>query len=186
MTDIGTNTSNVIIESTVGPLRTSHMEANTQTSIPTVEVLIPPGLGDNTMIPHVSLSILGYEPDSLRTLGIGSPPVRAWEVSMIPQLDGPGSPPLRVYARGRMGRFLDQIEQDLSQGGTYVQRASAIRRREYPRDGNGNDDYRRLHRDQRPPDRGGYPGGGPPDGGGGPLNPMEDKDHQAFKDLLGP
>ena len=64
MTDIGTNTSDVIIEPTVGVLRTSHMEANTQTSIPTVEVLIPPGLGDNTTIPHVSLSILIYEPDS--------------------------------------------------------------------------------------------------------------------------
>ena len=53
-----------------------------------MEVLIPPGLGDNTMIPHASLSILGYEPDSLRTSGIRSPPVRAQEVSMIPQLDG--------------------------------------------------------------------------------------------------
>ena len=90
MTDIGTNTSYVIMEPTVGVMRTSHMEANTQTSILTVGVLIPPGLGDNTMIPHVSLSILGYEPDSLRTSGMRSPPVRAWEVSMIPQLDGPG------------------------------------------------------------------------------------------------
>ena len=129
-----------------------------------------------------------------------------------------------------MGRFSDQIEQDPSQGGTYVQRASATSRREYPGEGSGNDDYRRLHRDQRPPDRGGYangggrppdgggypngdgrppdrgehphgggrppdrgyPGGGPHDGGGGPpdagrgpLNPLEDKDHQALKDLLG-
>ena len=89
MTDIGTDTSNVIIEPTVDVLRTSHMEANTQTSFPTVEVLIPPGLGDNTMVPNVSLSISGYEPDSLRTSGIRSPPVRAWEVSTIPQLDGP-------------------------------------------------------------------------------------------------
>ena len=109
MTDIGTNTSNVIIEPTVGVLRTSHMEANTQTSIPTVEVLIPPGLGDNTTIPHVSLSISDYESDSLQISGIRSPPVRAWEVSMIPQLDGPGSLPIRDHTRGRMGRFLDQI-----------------------------------------------------------------------------
>ena len=44
MADIGKDTSDVIIEPTVGVLKTSHMEANTQTSIPTVEVLIPPGL----------------------------------------------------------------------------------------------------------------------------------------------
>ena len=60
----------MIIEPTVGVVRTLHMEANTQTTIPTVEVSIPPGLGDNTMIHHFSLSILGYEPDSLRTSGI--------------------------------------------------------------------------------------------------------------------
>ena len=176
MMDIGTNTSDLVIEPKVGVLRTLQMEANTQTSIPTVEVLIPPGLGDNTMIPHVSLSILGYEPDSLRTSGVRLPPGRAWEVSMIPQLDGPGSLPIRDHTGERMGRFSDQIEQDPFQGGTYVQRTSAIRRREYPGEGSGNDDYRRLHRDQRPPDKGGHPNrggrhldtGGHPNGGGRP------------------
>ena len=54
---MGTNTSDVVIELTVGVLRPPHMEANTQTSIPTVEVLIPPVMGDNTMLLHVSLSI---------------------------------------------------------------------------------------------------------------------------------
>ena len=132
MTDMGTNTSDMVIEPTVGVLRTPHTEANTQTSIPTVEVLIPPVVGDNATIPHVSLSILGYEHDPLRTSGIRSPPVRAQEVSMIPQLDGPGSLPIRDHTRGRMGRFVDQVEQDPSQGGTYVWRASTIRRREYP------------------------------------------------------
>ena len=70
MTDMGTNTSDVVMEPTAGVLRTPYIEANTQTSIPTVEVLIPPFLGDNTVIPHVSLSISGYDPDSLRTSGI--------------------------------------------------------------------------------------------------------------------
>ena len=119
MTDMGTNTSDMVIEPTVGVLRTPCMEANIQTSIPTVEVLIPPVLGDNT-IPHVSLPLSCYEPDSLRTPGIRSPPVRAQEVSMIPQLDGPGSLPIRHHTRGRMGRFSDQVEQDPSKGGTYV------------------------------------------------------------------
>ena len=77
MTNIGTNTSDVVIEPTVGILRTPHIKATTQTSIPTVDVLIPPGIGENALIPHVSLSILDYEPDSLRTSGIRSPPMRA-------------------------------------------------------------------------------------------------------------
>ena len=48
---------------------------------------------------------------------------------MIPQLDGPGSLPIRDLTRGRMGRLPNQIEQDPSQGGTYVQKATAIRKR---------------------------------------------------------
>ena len=76
MTNRGTNTSDVVIEPAVGILRTPCIEATTQTSIPTVEILIPPGIGDNASIPHVSLSILGYGPDSLRTSGIRSPPMR--------------------------------------------------------------------------------------------------------------
>ena len=108
MTDVRTNTSDVVIEPTVGVLRPPHMEANTQTSNPTVEVLIPPVMGDNTALTHVSLSISGCEHDQLRTSGIRSPPVRAQCVSVIPQLDGPGSLPIRDHTRGRMGRFSDQ------------------------------------------------------------------------------
>ena len=93
--------------------------------------------------PHVSLSILGYEPDSLRTSGIRSPPVRAQEVSMIPQLDGPRCLPTRDLTRGRMSRLSGQIEQDPSQGDTYMQKGTATRRREYPKEGDGNDNYRR-------------------------------------------
>ena len=109
---MGTNSSDVVIEPTVGILRPPHTEANTQTSIPTIETLIPPVMGDNTMLPHVSLSILGCEHDPLRTSGIRSPPVRAQEVSIIPQLDGPGSFPIKDHTRRRMGRFSDQAEQD--------------------------------------------------------------------------
>ena len=76
MTNIGTNTSDVVIELGVGILRTPHTMATTQTLNPTVEVLIPPGIVANTSILHVSLLILGYEPDSLRTSGIRSPPGR--------------------------------------------------------------------------------------------------------------
>ena len=88
--------------------------------------------------------------------------MKTQEVSMIPQLDGPGSLPVRDHTRGRVVRFLGQIEQDSSQGGTYVQRAPTTRRREYPGGDSDNDGYRGPHQDQRPPGRGRYPGARPP------------------------
>ena len=170
MTDMGTNTSDVVIEPTGSGTRPSCMEANAQTSLLIVDVLLPSGLGDHVSIPHVNLSISGYEPDSLRTSGIRSPPVRAQEVSIKPHLDGPGTLPIRDHTQGRVGRFSDQIEPDPSQGGTYVQRASMGRRREYPGGDSNSDGYGRLHRDQRSSDRGGHPDrGGYPDRGGRPL-----------------
>ena len=62
------------------------------------------------------------------------------------------------------------VELGSSQGGTYVQGASMPRRREYPGGDSKDDDYRRPHRDQRPPERGRYPnhGGRPPDQRGYP------------------
>ena len=71
--DIGTNTSDVVVESTRNRLRMSSMEATTQNSIPIVDVLLPSSLGDHATIPHVNLSISGYELDSLRTSGMRSP-----------------------------------------------------------------------------------------------------------------
>ena len=85
--DIGTNTSDVIVELTRHRTRTLNVEANAQTSIPIVDVLLPSGKGDYVTIPHVNLSIFVYEPDSLQTSGIGSPSMQAQEVSAIPQVD---------------------------------------------------------------------------------------------------
>ena len=130
MNNIGTNTSNVVTEPAVGILRTPHTEATNQTSIPTVEVLIPPGMGGNTSIPHVSLSISGYEPDSLRTLGIRSPPARIQEVSMMPQLDGPRSLPTRDPTRGEwIGFLVKQNKTPPKEAHTYIHKVTAIRRR---------------------------------------------------------
>ena len=84
MNDMGTNTSDVVIEPTRSGPRTSSMEANAQTSIPIVDVLLPSGLGDHIMIPCVNLSISGYEPDSLKTSGMRSLSMRAQDVSAIP------------------------------------------------------------------------------------------------------
>ena len=106
------------------------MEVNAHTSIPIVHVLLPSGHEDHLKIPHVNLSITSYEPDSLRTLvGMGTPSMRTQEISTIPQLDGLRSLPMR----NPIGRGIQEIsrsaEQESSQGGTYVQRASAPRRR---------------------------------------------------------
>ena len=70
MTDMGTNTFNVVIKPTGSGPRPLHMEANVQTSLPIVDALLPFSLGDHVAISYVNLSISGYEPDSLRTSGI--------------------------------------------------------------------------------------------------------------------
>ena len=95
MNDVGTNTSDVIIEPNGDRLRTSTMEVNAHISIPIDNVLLPSGHEDHVKIPHVNLSITSYEPDSLRTLvGMGTPSMRTQKISTIPQLDGPGSLPM--------------------------------------------------------------------------------------------
>ena len=64
---------------------------------------------------------------------------------MIPQLDIPGSLPVRDHTRGRVDGFSGQIEQDSFQGGTYKQRAPTARIREYPGGDNNSDGYRGPH-----------------------------------------
>ena len=98
-------------------------------------MVVPPSIGDNIIIPHVSLLASGYEPESLRSSGMTSPPVRTQETSMVPQLDGPGSVPSRNPAQERMGRPPDKMEQDPSKGGTYEKKTAVSRRSEYPNRG---------------------------------------------------
>ena len=106
MNDVGTYTLDVVVEPNGDRLRTSTVEANACTSIPIVDVLLPSGHGDHVKIPHVNLSITGYEPDSLRTLvGMGSPSMRTHKISTIPQLDGLGSLPMR----DPIGRRIQEI-----------------------------------------------------------------------------
>ena len=103
--DIGTYTSDVVVEPARDRTRTLDREANAQTSIPIVDVLLPSSLGDHVTIPHVNLSISGYKPDSLRTSDMISPSMQAQEVSAIPQLDGPRSLPMRGPTGGQMDGF---------------------------------------------------------------------------------
>ena len=108
--DIRTNTCDLVVEPARDRIRTLYIEANAQTSIPIVDELLHSNLGDHVTIPHVNLSISGYEPDSLRTSGVRSPSMQAQEVSAIPQLDGPRSLLLRGPAGGWMDGFSIQGE----------------------------------------------------------------------------
>ena len=106
MNNVGTNTSDMIVEPNGDRLRTSTVEVNACTSIPIVDILLPPGHEDHVKIPHVNLSITSYEPDSLRTLvGMGTPSMRTQEISTIPQLDGPVS----LSMRDPIGRRRQEI-----------------------------------------------------------------------------
>ena len=120
-------------------------------------MLLPSGHGDHVTIPHVNLSISGYEPDSLRTSSMRSPSMCAQEVSAIPQVDGPGSLPMRDPIERWMNGNPRLVGKDSSQGDTYVQRAHATTRREYLGGNSNSDGPGEPHGDQRPPDRRRYP-----------------------------
>ena len=95
MIDMGTNTSDVEVRPHRDGVRTLTMDANAQTSIPIVDVMLPSSGGDHLAIPQVNLSISEYEPDSLRNSHGRSPSRWAQEISIMPQLDGLASLPLR-------------------------------------------------------------------------------------------
>ena len=92
--------------------------------------------------------------------------MRAQEISILPQLDGPVSILTRDPTGGRVLEDTRFMEREYSQGGTYNQGASISQRREYHGEGSDDDNInRRPYRDQRPPERGRYPSqsGRPPD-----------------------
>ena len=91
MVDMGTNTSDVEVRPNRDGTRASTSNANAQTSLPIVDVMLPSQQGDQIAMTQINLSILGYEPESLRNSHIRSPDTRAQESLVIPQLDGPVS-----------------------------------------------------------------------------------------------
>ena len=155
---MGTNTSDIEVRSHRDGTRASTSDANAQTSLPIVDVMLPSGGGDQIAMPKINLSILGYEPESLRGSHIRSPDTRAQGSSVIPQLDGPVSLPMRDPIRRQVPEDTRFAGQEYSQGGTYIQGASILQRREYPGESSDDDNInRRPYRDQRPPERGRYP-----------------------------
>ena len=121
---MGTNTLDIEVRPHRDGTRASTSDANAQTSLLLVDVMLPSGGGDQLTIPQINLSISGYEPDSLRDSHTRSPAVRAQGISMIPQLDGPVSLPLRDPIRRRVPEDARFEGLEYSQGGTYLQGAS--------------------------------------------------------------
>ena len=188
MTDMGTHTSHVEARPHRDGTRVVTLEADIQTPLPIADIMIPTSGEDQIALPQINLSISGYGPNLLRDSQLGSLDVRAQEVSVLLQVDGPVSTPMRGNVRGRISESARIMEWEYSQDGTYLLGTSVSCRREYLGDSsNDNRSYRgqrpperrrypnqngRLpdrgrypDRNRRPPRRGGYPEGGLPDGG---------------------
>ena len=60
------------------------MDANIQTPLPIVDVMIPTSGVDQIALPQINLSILGYGPNLLRDSQLGTSDVRAQEISILP------------------------------------------------------------------------------------------------------
>ena len=91
MMDMGTNTWDIEVRPHRDGARALASDANAQTFLLIVDVMLPSGGGDQLAIPQINLSISGYEPDLLRDSHTRSLAARAQGISMIPQLDGPVS-----------------------------------------------------------------------------------------------
>ena len=101
MMDMGTNTSDVEVRTQRHGVETPTVDTNVQTSILFVDGWLPTSHADHVRIPHVNLSIMGYDQETLQTLvGAGSLSIRAPKISPVPQLDGPVSLPRRDLDRG--------------------------------------------------------------------------------------
>ena len=130
--DMGTNTSDVEARPHIDRTRIVTLDANIQTPLPIVDIMIPTSGEDQIALPQINLSISGYGPNSLRDSQLGSSDVRVQEVSVLLQVDGPVSTPMRGNVRGRILESARIMESKYSQDGMYLLGASVSQRREYP------------------------------------------------------
>ena len=100
--DMGTNTSDIEVRPHRDGARIVTSDTNVQAPLPLVDVMIPSGGGDPVAMPQINLSILGYGPNSLRDSHVGTSAAGAKEISILPQLDGPVSIPVRGPTGGRV------------------------------------------------------------------------------------
>ena len=61
------------------------LEGNMQTSCPLVDVILPTGISKQVPMPHINLSISGYDPESLRSSHVRTQDTGIQEDATIPQ-----------------------------------------------------------------------------------------------------
>ena len=110
MTDMGTNTSDVEGRLHIDGTRVVTSEANIQTPLPIVDIMILTSGEDPIALPQINLSISGHGPNSLQDSQFGSLDVRAQKVSVLPQVDGPVSIPRKRDVRERASESTRIIE----------------------------------------------------------------------------
>ena len=86
MMDMGTNTSDIEVRPQRDGIRVTNSDDNAQASCPLVDVILPTGMSEQVPMPHINLSILGYDPESLRGSHVRMQDTGIQE--SIPQLEG--------------------------------------------------------------------------------------------------
>ena len=137
MINMQTNTSDVEVTPQRDGSRIMTLEGNVQASCPLVDVILPTGMSEQVPMPHINLSISGYDPESLRSSHMRTQDTGIQENATILQLDRPVSIPIRD--RRRLLENI-RIEQEYPRDGTYLQGTSVSHRREYL--GDSSDDSR--------------------------------------------
>ena len=97
MIDMGTNMSDIEVRLQRDGIRVMNSDDNAQASCPLVDIILPTGMSEQVPMPHINLSIMGYDPESLRGSHIRSQDTEIQE--SIPQLDGSVSIPSRDRRR---------------------------------------------------------------------------------------
>ena len=99
MINMGTNTLDVEVTLQRDGSRIMTSEGNGQASCPLVDVILPTGMSEQVPMPHINLSILGYDPESLRSSHMRTQDTGIQENATTLQLDGPVSIPIRDRRR---------------------------------------------------------------------------------------
>ena len=130
---MGTNTSDIEVRPQRDGARMIGLDDSAQASRPLVDVIQLTSMSEQMSMPHINLSISGYDPETLR--GSHSRTRDMGIQEMIPQLDGP------VSVQSGTGRRMSgnvRTEQES------FQRTTASHRREYPGESSDN-----THGDRR-------------------------------------
>ena len=91
---MGTNTSDIEVRPHRDGIMVINLDDNAQVSCSLVDVILPTGMSEQVPMPHINLSISGYDPESLR--GSHARTHNTGIQESIPQLDRPVSVPSRT------------------------------------------------------------------------------------------